>query len=132
MPFQFTGDSHQTVAKRGVVSDGELWTTDGYGTTVISGQSSWSAFLSIPVRASTGVWSVTMKDSMVKVICFHVASVLPTGDYLDVQRNTITLDSSGRPVLHWTFNVAGTPTDLPASGQINVTFWYSETRMDAV
>ena len=130
MPFNFSGIGKQSVAKPGVVSDGELFTVnDGLGLTVTSTLSSFTAFLSNPVRSATGVWSVTMRDSAFKVCDFEVHTVLPSGVYLSTQLNTITTDSNGRPVLNWTFNSAGTPADLPASGspQFIVYFVYGET-----
>lgn len=127
MPFKFTGQSHQTVAKLGVVSDGEQVTVGSDGYTVTSTLSSYSAFHQNPSRSATGVWSVTMRDSAFKNILVDVKTVLASGHYLSTQLNTITTDSSGRPVLHWTFNVAGTPTDLPASGQFIVFYEYGET-----
>lgn len=130
MPFNFSGQAKQTVAKVGVVSDGELFTVaDGYGHTVTSTLSSYTAFLSNPTRSATGVWSVTMRDSANKKIEFDVKTVLPAGTYLSTQLNTITTDSLGRPVLNWTFNSAGTPTDLATTGspQFIVYFVYGET-----
>lgn len=127
MPFNFTGQKTQDCAKLGVVSDGELIVvgTDGYSVT--STLSSYTAYLSNPVRSAVGVWSVTLKDSAYKIIDVQVATLLAAGSYLSTQLRPVTLDSQGRPVLHWGFNVAGTLTELPSGGSFIVYVVYSET-----
>ena len=127
MPFNFTGQRLQNVAKLGVVSDGEVFVTDGYGTTVVSGLSNYSAFASVPVRSATGVWSVQMKDSASKVLLVEVKTMLASTHYLSVQLLPTTVASGGQLVLNWVCNVAGTPADLPASGQMNVFVMYAES-----
>jgi len=133
MPFNFSGEKGAAyVAKLGVVSDGNVYTVsaaDGY--TITSPVYSYNAFIGNPVRSATGVWSVTTKDSVAKVIAWDVNTHLPSGHYLGVQLNTPTLDSSGRLVLNWTFNNAGTPADLPTgvgATHFNVFLEYSEVQ----
>jgi hypothetical protein len=130
----FSANVVQKVAKPGVVSDGEVITvsaTDGY--TVTSTLSSFSAFLSNPVRSSTGLWSVTMRDPAFKVIDLDVKTLLTDGYYLSTQLHLPTSDSLGRAVLSWTFNSAGTPADLPTTqpgsvgGSFLVFLMYGET-----
>ena len=126
MPFNFTGQRLQNVAKLNVVSDGELVTVGSDGYTVTSTLSSFSAFKSNPVRSSAGVWSVAMKDGINKIINFEVSTVLAPTHYLSTQKLTPTI-SAGITTLNWVFNSAGTPADLPASGQFNVYLVYSES-----
>lgn len=141
MPFQFSGSKGTAyVAKQGVVSDGNLFTVnDGYGITVTSTLPSYTIFTANPVRSATGVWSVTTLDSVatsggvLQVIDCHVFTVLPSGDYLSTQMLPFTQNSNGQLVVHWVFNVAGTPTDLPTTGspQFGVFLAYSETNTGA-
>jgi hypothetical protein len=126
MPFNFSGVSHQTVAKPGIVSDGELITVGADGYTVTSTLSSYSAFKSNPVRSAAGIWSVALKDSPYKLVDFEVKTVLAATNYLGTQLVTPTV-SAGVTTLRWAFNSAGTPTDLPASGQFLVYVVYAET-----
>lgn len=130
MPFNFSGNHKSSLAKMGVVLDGDTFTVaDGYGHTVTSTLASNTIFTKNPVRSATGVWSVTLKESVNEVMDVNVSTVLPGGNYLSTQLNSFTTDSIGRLVLHFTFNVAGTPTDLPASGspQFVVFICYAET-----
>lgn len=129
MPFNFSGFPHVTTAKAGVVMDGDTFTVGSDGYTITSTLNSWTAFLTAPARSATGVWSVTLKDSAPVVMCSFVQPVLASTHYLSVQQNTDTVDSLGRLVLHWTFNSAGTPADLPADGQFRVFVVYSETSL---
>jgi hypothetical protein len=108
------------VAKPSVVSDGEVITVGSDGYTVTSTLSSFTAFHSNPSRSATGVWSVQMKDVAFKVIDVDVKTMLPSGHYLSTQLLPTTTDSGGKLILNWVFNSAGTPTDLPASGQFLV------------
>lgn len=127
MPF-FSSFAKQNVAKPGVVSDGEVYTTDGYnGHTVPAVPSSWTAFRGVPVRSATGVWSVTMKDSAQRVIDINVKTLLASGNYLSVQLLPTTADANGRLVINWVFNSAGTPTDIGVSSQFAVYVVYGET-----
>lgn len=126
MPFNFTGQKTQTVAKLLVVSDGELVTVAADGYTVTSTLSSFTAFKTNPVRSSAGVWSVALKDGINKIIDLEVKTVLAATNYLSTQLVTPTV-SNGITTLHWIFNVAGTPTDLPANGQFVVYICYSES-----
>ena len=129
MPY-FTATQIMYQAKQGVVNDGEVITVGSDGYTVTSTLSSYSAFSSNPKRgASAGVWSVTMKDSYFKVTNVHIATMLPTGNYLGTQLISAGPDTNGKLVLKWVFNVSGTPTDLPASGQFIVSFSAAETNM---
>ena len=129
MPYNFTGVTVNYHAKLGVVSDGEVCTTDGYGQVVTRKLSPYTAFAANPVRASTGLWSVTMKDSAVRVLDYDVRTLLTTGNYLGTQLKPTTKDANGRLVLNWVFNSAGTPTDLPANGQFIVYVKYSEVNV---
>lgn len=212
MPNNFSGQSHQTVAKLGVVSDGDTFTgapavltsgskatltlssttvtlTGGAGFTsgmngdkiYISGAAtsanngwfaltyisatsvSWtnasgatdanngaisfavaalgvstlasnpaphSAFAGPPKRSATGVWSITTKDGVVQVLEVSIDTVLPSGEYIQVQQLPDTvIAGTGQKVLNWVFHNAGTPTDLPYPGQFRVFLEYSETRV---
>jgi hypothetical protein len=215
MPFNFTGQSHQSVAKLGVVSDGDTFVgaptvltsgstatltlasttvtlTGGAGFTsgmtgdsiYISGAAtaanngwftityisatsvSWtnasgatdanngaisfsvaalpvstlatfggtngpySCFTGPPVRTGVGTWSITTKDSVPVTIDVAIKTVLPAGSYLAVQENTsTTVALTGQKVLNWTFNSAGTPTDLPYPGSMRVFLMYAETKV---
>lgn len=125
MPF-FSAFPVQYTAKPSVVSDGEVCVTDGYGTTVVSTLSSYTAFHANPVRSATGVWSVQLKDSAFKVVDVDVKTLLASTHYLSTQLLPTTT-VNGKLVLNWVFNVAGTPTDLPANGQFLVFVMYGET-----
>lgn len=128
MPFKFSGQVSNKVAKLGVISDGDVFTADGYGTGVASTLFPYTIFLANPVRSATGVWSVTTKDQVVRVIDMEVRTLLPTGNYLGTQlKPTTFVASTGQAVLHWVFNNAGTPADLPAGGQFLVYLVYAET-----
>jgi hypothetical protein len=120
MPFKFTGQVKQNVAKLGIVSDGGLFTVaDGYGYTVTSTLSPNTAFAANPVRSGVGVWSVTLKDSYNAFTLIDVKTVLPSGSYLGAQLLPVTVNpTTSGSILNWVFNSAGTPTDLPvgASG----------------
>lgn len=127
MPYNFSGFQVSSTAKPGVVSDGETFTTDGYGTTVTSTMSSYTAFASVPKWSATGVWSLTLKDSAAKVLDVSVNTVLASTHYLSVQQLATTSSSTtGGLILNWVFNVSGTPTDLPANGGFRVYVVYSE------
>lgn len=130
MPYNFSGQLKSNVAKLGVVFDGELFTVaDGYGYTVTSTLSPYTAFANNAVRSATGVWSVTMKDSANRILDCEVRTVLSTGNYLGSQLLPFTTTSNGALVINWVFNNAGTPTDLPSSGspQFLVYVVYSES-----
>lgn len=128
MPFNFSGQVGHKVAKLGVVSDGEVFTVGADGYTLTSTMSPFSIFAAPPSRSATGVWSVTTKDQVVIVIDWDVKTILPSSNYLGAQLNTVTtVSGTGQAVLHWTFNTAGTPADLPASGQFVLYVQYSET-----
>jgi hypothetical protein len=127
MSYSFTGSTVQETAKVGVKSDGEVISisnVDGY--TVTSTLSSYCAFLSNPVRASTGKWSITLKDPAYKVIMWDVSTILPDGYYLVTQKNTLTTSSAanslGNLVLNWQFNSAGTPSDFPTNAGTSLAF----------
>ena len=137
MPFSFSGfKGTGYLAKEGVVCDGNLFTVaDGYGHTVTSTLPQYTIFTANPVRSATGVWSVTTLDSVastsgvLQVMDAHIATVLPSGDYLSTQLLPFTQSANGQLVVNWVFNVAGTPTDLPSTGspQFLVFVMYSET-----
>lgn len=128
MPFNFSGQSHQSVAKLGVVSDGENITvfTDGY--TVTSTLSASSIFAANPSRSAVGTWSIQLKDIATNVIEVDVQPVLSSG-YLSVQHRPVTAASpGGQAILHWVFNNAGTPTDLPSNGAFRIFVVYTDVR----
>jgi len=130
MPFNFSGNHKSSLAKMGVVFDGDTFVVaDGSGQTVTSTLPGNTIFVKNPVRSATGVWSVTLKETVNEIMDLDVVTLLPSGDYLSTQLNLTTVDSLHRLVLHWTFNVAGTPTDLPSSGspQFVVFICYAET-----
>ena len=128
MPFNFSGQVGNKVAKLGVVSDGEVFTVGSDGYTLTSNLSQYTAFTANPVHTGTGTWSITTKDNVPRVISGHVETVLASGHYLSTQMNTsTTVSATGQLVLNWTFNVAGTPTDLPSGGQFQIFLQYSET-----
>ena len=118
MPFTWTGTTgHCTDAKLRVVDDGETFTvsaSDGY--TITSTLSSLTAFTANPVRSGVGVWSITTKDPINRLIDYDVSTLLQQGHFLSVQKNLTTKDALGRAVLNFTFNTAGTPADLPVDG----------------
>lgn len=88
-----------------------------------------SAFAGAPVRSGVGLWSITTRDNVAKLMDFEVKAVLPSGEYLSTQINTPTLVAgTGQMKLSWTFNVAGTPTDLPYPGSMILFLEYSEMR----
>jgi hypothetical protein len=126
MPF-FSSFAKQNVAKPGVVSDGDVFTTDGYNGHTCSLPSSWTAFHAAPVRSATGVWSVQMKEGVQRVIDVDVKTLLASGTYLSTQLLPTTTASGGQLILNWCFNVAGTPTDIATSSQFLVFVMYSET-----
>lgn len=134
MPFKFTGYKGAAYsAKPGVVSDGETFTVseaDGY--TLTSTLSTYSAFVSNPVRGGVGVFSLTLKDSTVMLLDFEVETLTTDGYYLSCQKNLPTVDSLGRTVLHFTFHNAGTPANFQ-TGQGDQKFIvhvkYTETRI---
>lgn len=97
-----------------VKADGEIISvssTDGY--TVTSTLSGFSMFHGNPSRSATGVWSAVLNDGYFAVTDVSVSTILPSGQYVSTQLLPISLDSSGRTVINWVFNSAGTPTDLP-------------------
>lgn len=127
MPFNFSGSMKSNVAKLGVVFDGDTFTTDGNnGHTVSSTLASHTVFVKNPVRSATGVWSVGLKDVVNEFMLIDVKTVLSSGTYITCQLNPVTVVNS-LPVLNWTFNVAGTPTDLPAGAKFEVFVCYSES-----
>lgn len=88
-----------------------------------------SVFTAAPVRTGVGTWSVTTKDGVVTVTDLNIATVLPAGSYLSTQINTSTIvTGTGQRTFNWTFNVAGTATDLPYPGAFRVHVEYSETK----
>jgi hypothetical protein len=97
-------------------------------TTTASKPSAYSIFAGSPVRSATGVWSLTTKDSVVVTCDVNIVSILPTGGYISTQLLPDTIDATGRKVINWVFNVAGTPTDLPYPGQFRAWMAYSETK----
>lgn len=127
----FSGYVVVHTAKGSCVIDGEIFTTDSSnGHTVPTFPSSYSAFLGVPVRSATGVWSVTMKDPAYKSLFCHVEPLQAlAAPALRAVMQAPTTDSVGRQVLNWTFVAAGgnTATDIAASQQFQVTNIYSET-----
>jgi hypothetical protein len=96
--------------------------------TLASTKNTRTAFMT-PVRSATGAWSITTLDGVAETLDFEVQPILPSGEYLDVQLNTEALVSNtGQKVYKWTFNVAGTPTDLPYPGQFRVWAAYSDMK----
>jgi hypothetical protein len=147
MPFNFSANPVQFVAKNGVVSDGEIFTV-GTGTVysgtasgtnvlsytglaVVSAVSDRSAF-KVPVHGATGVWSVQMKDSARGVIC-EVIQPISTGALSAVspivaQIQPVTAASGGQLVLNWVFQDSlAAPADVPVGGQFQVYVVYNES-----
>jgi hypothetical protein len=123
----FSAKTTAFFAKPSVVSDGEVVTVGSDGYTVTSTLSSFSAFHSNPSRSAAGVWSVQMKDTAFKVVDVDVKTLLTTGNYLSTQLKPTTTATGGQLILNWVFNVAGTPTDLPASGSFLIYVVYGWT-----
>ncbi len=134
MPFTFSGfNGAGYTAKPGVVSDGDTFlvsATDGY--TLTSTLNTYTFFVGQPTRSGVGVWSITLKDTIVELLDFEVVTLTASGQYLSTQKNVPTLDTNGRTVLHWTFNNAGTPADFSTGHgvqQFVVYVSYCETRI---
>jgi hypothetical protein len=123
----WTNSSGATDANNGAIS----FAVAALGvTTLASNPSAHSAFTGPPVRSATGVWSITTKDIVVTTCLFHVETVLPSGEYLSVQQlPETTVAGTGQKTYSWTFNAAGTPTDLPFPGSFRVSISYAETKV---
>jgi len=117
-------------AKGATMIDGEIYQTDAStGHTVPVIPSTYSAFLGVPVRSATGVWSVTMRDPAFRVILCDVIPLQAVGSAVGVVMQAPTNDSTGRQVIHWTFCTIGTatPADIGTSQKFQVVSIYSET-----
>lgn len=122
----WTNASGATDANNGAIS----WQEATLGvSTLASAPSARTIFTGAPVRSGVGTWSITTKDKVVTTNDFSVTTVLPSGVYLSVQENTSTIVAlTGQRTFNWTFNVAGTPTDLPFPGAFRIRCEYSETK----
>lgn len=127
MPFNWSGQISNKVAKLGVVSDGNLYTVGSDGYTLTNATNPYSAFLQ-PVHSGTGVWSITTKDNCPVPIVVVISAVTASG-YLQAQLRPYTkVTATGQTVVNWIFNESGTPTDLSSGDSFQVYFQYGETR----
>jgi hypothetical protein len=144
MPFQFSGYKGQSyTSKLGVVADGEIFSVDNAaGGTVKSTLSQYSVFTANPIRIGVGLWQVTTLDAVASnpdgygsvpvLLDLHVYTILAPGTYLGVQILPFSqVAATGQLVISWQFNSAGTPTDLPQTGdpKFGVFLAYSETNI---
>ena len=113
-------------AKGDVISDGEIFTTVGSTTAqkVTVFPSTYTYFRTLPVRSGTGVWSVTMKEPVYKVIFVDVKALTTVGNYVGVIMQPTTTDANGRLVINWTFTTIGTntPVDILSAQKFCVYF----------
>ena len=111
-------------AKGDVISDGEIFTTVGSTTAqkVTVFPSTYTYFRTLPVRSGTGVWSVTMKEPVYKVLFVDVKALTTVGNYVGVIMQPTTTDANGRLVINWTFVTVGTSTaaDIAAGQKFQV------------
>lgn len=120
----------QFTAKGDVVTDGEIYTTDAStGHTVPVIPSTYTAFHTVPVRSATGVWSVTMKEQVYKVLFAYVVPITTVANTVDVSMQPTTTTSTGKLVVNWTFRTVGTttPADIGVSEAFQVFVVYSNT-----
>jgi len=124
----WTNAGGATDANNGAIS--WLVATLGVSTLAVAGPSfPRSVFAGLPVRTGVGTWSITTKDNVVTTTGLDITTVLPAGSYLSTQINTsTTVAGTGQKTYNWTFNVAGTPTDLPYPGTMRIHVEYSETK----
>lgn len=127
MPFNFSGQSHQTVAKQGVVSDGDTFTVGSDGYTITSTMNPFSAFVGLPARASAGAWSIQLKDRAVQILAVHISS--EQAAVLLTQLNLTTI-VNGKTQINWTFvNTSGAATDLAANAKFKVWVEYTDAKV---
>jgi hypothetical protein len=116
----------QYTAKGDVLSDGEIYTTVGSTTAqkVTVFPSTYTYFRTLPVRSGTGVWSVTLKEAVYKVLHVDVKALTTAANYVGVIMQPTTTDSTGRLIINWTFVTVGTatPADIAAAQKFNVYF----------
>lgn len=124
----WTNASGATDANNGAIS----WQVAALGVSTLAiapaTQYGNTVFLGVPVRTGVGTWTVTTRDAVVSTSELTVTPVLSSGSYLSVQENTSTTAATGQRVYHWTFHLAGTPTDLPYPGQFRVFAAYSDAK----
>jgi hypothetical protein len=117
-------------AKGASMIDGETFETDAStGHTVPVIPSTYTAFAGVPVRSTTGVWSVTMRDPAFRVILALVVPLVAAANGVDVIMQPCTLSATGQQIINWTFVTTGTktPADIGTSEFFQVTSIYSET-----
>ncbi len=92
----------------------------------------YSVFKQVPVRgASDGYWSVSFKDAFPYLCSFDVKVFTPdftTGPFEVQYLIPVVAVGTGVWTIAWVFNVAGTPTDLPAGARMLVSATYAYTK----
>lgn len=96
-------------------ADGYVSISDGYGTPVYT--SVPSGIVSSFTHVSTGKYTCDLAQPWYALLYCDFRSEIASGaspQYVSCQLNSDTVGSSATPTITFTFNVAGTPTDIPS------------------
>jgi hypothetical protein len=122
----FTSYLNTRSAKPDIEIDGDLVLvgSDGYTVSTTSGDgyypSPYSHIYSV-ARSGVGVWKVTLKEAVHKVLSYDIQVETTVANYRTVARQPTTVNATtGRQELNFTFHIAGTATELPANAQFRV------------